>query len=90
MAKFAIIRSDDSIDVAEGTSIEDVTWRYGAPGNGRIEEFAGQSPIRHTFISPEHQRDLLGDTSLPVEASSPSSTTTVEAARAAAGSIRLA
>lgn len=64
MAKFAIVRQDGEVDQAEGASVDDVSNRYGWPGNGTIEpyEAANHPTIRHIFTSPEQQAEALADT----------------------------
>lgn len=64
MAKFAIVRQDGEVDLAEGTSVSDVAANYGWPGNGNIEEYnpdVHDANLRHTFTSPAHQGELLND-----------------------------
>lgn len=62
MATFAIVRQDGEVDLAEGASVEDISTRYGAPGNGRIEPWDGDTDnLRHRFDSPDQQRELLAD-----------------------------
>lgn len=59
---FAIVRHNGKIDkVTDGMSVEDVSWRYGAPGNGSIEPWddAKHKKLRHTFASPDEQNDVL-------------------------------
>jgi len=55
MASFAIKRADGTVDKAEGTSVEDVTARYGAPGNGSIEPWSDTLTAANTFATPEDQ-----------------------------------
>ncbi len=65
MATFAIVRQDGEVDLADGASVQDVSDRYGWPGNGTIEPFdAGKhgDDVRHRFTSPDEQRELLSDT----------------------------
>lgn len=63
MAKFVITRADGTNDIAEGTSVEDVSNRYGWPGNGDITEWAGDNvdnrKVRHKFDTPDDQDKLL-------------------------------
>lgn len=64
MAKFAIVRQDGEVDLAEGSSVGDVANTYGWPGNGTIEEYDPErhdGALRFTFTSPAHQRELLSD-----------------------------
>lgn len=61
MGTYAITRGDGKIDLAEGSSVEDVSWRYGWPGNGNIELYIGEGKVRHVFDSPEHQANVLND-----------------------------
>jgi hypothetical protein len=58
MAKFAIVRADGSVDVAEGMSVQDVADHYGWPGNGTIEPLGAEhtSKIANTFDTPADQR----------------------------------
>lgn len=58
MAKFAIVRADGAVDTAEGMSVQDISDRYGWPGNGTIEPFEDSSHggrVRHAFDSPADQ-----------------------------------
>lgn len=60
MATFAIVRADGSVDKVEGASVEDVSNRYGAPGNGSIEawdEGSHGSKVNNTFATPEAHHD---------------------------------
>lgn len=64
MAKFAIVRQDGEVDLAEGSSVAQVANEYGWPGNGTIEEYVPDkhdANLRHTFESVAHQRELLAD-----------------------------
>jgi N-acetyl-beta-hexosaminidase len=58
MATFAIVRADGSVDKVQGSSVEDVSGRYGAPGNGSIEawdEGSHGSKLANTFDTVEEQ-----------------------------------
>jgi hypothetical protein len=58
MATFAIVRADGSVDKVDGASVEDVSNRFGAPGNGSIEawdEGSHGAKLANTFDSPEAQ-----------------------------------
>lgn len=64
MARFAIIRQDGEVDKVDGSSVDDIANRYGWPGNGSIEPWedgAHNEHLRHTFGSPEEQREALAD-----------------------------
>jgi hypothetical protein len=58
MATFAIVRADGSVDKVDGASEQDVSNKYGAPGNGTIEawdEGKHGSKLANTFASPDEQ-----------------------------------
>lgn len=59
MGTFAIVRADGSVDkVTDGSSVEDVSTRYGAPGDGSIEawdEGNHGDKLANTFASPAEQ-----------------------------------
>jgi hypothetical protein len=55
MGKYAIIRADGTADKVEGSSVEDVATRYGAPGNGSIEPWNDNLTPANTFDTPEAQ-----------------------------------
>ena len=59
MATFAIVRADGSVDkVTDGLSVQDVSDRYGAPGNGSIapwDEGTHGDKLVNTFDSPADQ-----------------------------------
>jgi len=61
MATFAIVRADGSVDkVTDGLSVQDVSDRYGAPGNGSIEswdEGTHGAKLARIFGSPAEQYD---------------------------------
>jgi hypothetical protein len=62
MATFAIVRQDGEVDLADGVSVQDVSDRYGWPGNGSIAAYTPalhDKGLRHTFTSPDNQRELL-------------------------------
>lgn len=62
MATFAITRQDGEVDLAEGASVEDISNRYGWPGNGDIKPWDGDTTnVRHRFTDPDNQRELLAD-----------------------------
>lgn len=64
MARFAIVRQDGEVDKVEGSSVDDIANRYGWPGNGDIQPWddgAHNERLRHTFASPDEQRDTLAD-----------------------------
>jgi len=62
MAFFAIVRWNGKVDKVEGASVEDVSDRYGAPGNGSIEPWDDDlhaKKLRATFTSVEEQREFF-------------------------------
>lgn len=64
MARFAIVRQDGEVDKVEGVSVQDVADRFGWPGNGDIQPWddgAHNANLRHTFGTPEEQREALAD-----------------------------
>jgi predicted heme/steroid binding protein len=61
VAQFAIVRADGSIDKAEGASVQDVSDRYGWPGDGTIRPLEAGDDVRHSFDSVEHQGTLIND-----------------------------
>jgi len=64
MARFAIVRQDGEVDKVNGSSVDDVANRYGWPGNGDIQPWDGgahNEHLRHTFGSPDEQREALAD-----------------------------
>jgi len=71
MARFAIVRQDGEVDKVDGVSVDDVANRYGWPGNGDIQAWdsgAHDGNLRHTFASPEEQRETLADKPAKVKA----------------------
>jgi hypothetical protein len=61
MATFAIVRGSGAVDRVEGTSVQEVSDRYGWPGNGNIAPWSDAdhaSKLRNTFASPAEQYDL--------------------------------
>jgi hypothetical protein len=64
MGTFAIVRQDGEVDKVEGMSVQDISDRYGAPGNGRIESWNDDehgAALRYTFASPAEQSVALND-----------------------------
>jgi hypothetical protein len=59
VASFAIVRADESIDKAEGASVQDVSDRYGWPGNGTIRPWEAGDEAANTFATPEEQAAVL-------------------------------
>jgi len=58
MASFAIVRQDGAADKAEGSSILDVSTRYGWPGDGDIvpwNDDIHNSKLRWEFADPSDQ-----------------------------------
>lgn len=56
MAKFAIERASGEVHAAEGSSVEDVIARYGAPGNGNVVAWNDDVHVAdETFETPDDQ-----------------------------------
>jgi hypothetical protein len=61
MAAFAIVRASGAVDRVEGTSVQEISDRYGWPGNGSIVPWSDPEhaeKLRNSFTSPADQYEL--------------------------------